>query len=194
MTMGKWRARLRYEFDKSMAAGTLALIGWLGVASLLIVIVAGLFLVLSGITQPDQPRLGFAEAAWESLMRAMDAGTVGGDSGWAFRGVMLIVTLAGLFVVSALIGVLSAGLEDRLNELRKGRSLVLEQDHTIIFNWSPSIFDVISELVIANESRKRPRIVIMSDRDKVEMEDEIAAKVDNLRPHHLPQRRTDRSA
>lgn len=181
MTMGKWRARLRYEFDKSMAAGTLALIGWLGVASLLIVIVAGLFLVLSGITQPDQPRLGFAEAAWESLMRAMDAGTVGGDSGWAFRGVMLIVTLAGLFVVSALIGVLSAGLEDRLNELRKGRSLVLEQDHTIIFNWSPSIFDVISELVIANESRKRPRIVIMSDRDKVEMEDEIAAKVEDLR-------------
>ena len=58
---------------------------------------------------------------------------------------------------------------------------MLESDHTIILNWSPSIFDIISELVIANESRTRPRIVIMADRDKVEMEDEIAAKVPDLR-------------
>ena len=47
----------------------------------------------------------------------------------------------------------------------------------MILNWSSSIFDVLSELAIANQSRKNPRIVIMADRDKVEMEDEIAAKV-----------------
>ena len=34
-----------------------------------------------------------------------------------------------------------------------------------------SIFDVISELVVANQSQTRPRIVIMADKDKVEMED-----------------------
>ncbi|MET0362829.1 MAG: hypothetical protein ABW048_13865, partial [Sphingobium sp.] len=56
-----------------------------------------------------------------------------------------------------------------------------ENDHTIIFNWSSSIFDIISELIIANESRKNPRIVIMSDRDKVEMEDEIAAKIADMK-------------
>ena len=89
---------------------------------------------------------------------------------------------------------INTGLEGKLDELRKGRSLVLEQDHTIIFNWSPSIFDVISELVIANESRRKPRIVVMADRDKVEMEDEIAAKVPASQEHpdHLPQRRSDR--
>ena len=110
-------------------------------------------------------------------MRTLDAGTMGGDAGWGFRCVMLVVTLGGIFVVSALIGVLSAGIEGKLDELRKGRSQVLESDHTIILNWSPSIFDIISELVVANASRKRPRIVIMADKDKVEMEDEIAAKV-----------------
>ena len=36
--------------------------------------------------------------------------------------VMLVVTLGGIFVVSALIGVLSSGLESKLDELRKGRS------------------------------------------------------------------------
>ncbi len=181
MSQIRLRERLRYQFDKSMAAGTLALIGWLGVVSLLIIIIAGIFLTFTHIAPAEGQPLGFAEATWESLMRAMDAGTLGGDSGWPFRAVMLIVTLAGLFVVSALIGVLSTGLEGRLDELRKGRSVVLEQEHTVIFNWSPSIFDIISELVIANESRKRPRIVIMSDKDKVEMEDEIAAKVPNTK-------------
>jgi len=174
-------SKLRYWFDQTMAAGTGALIGWLGIISLLIIMAFGAIISITGIVQNGGEALSFGEAAWASLMRTLDAGTMGGDTGWVFRGVMLLVTLAGIFVVSTLIGVLSSGIEGKLEELRKGRSQVLEHDHTIIFNWSPSIFDVISELVIANESRKRPRIVIMSTRDKVEMEEEIAAKVPDLK-------------
>ncbi|WP_275783348.1 CASTOR/POLLUX-related putative ion channel [Pararhizobium gei] len=176
-----WRARMRYEFDKSMAAGPIALIGWLTVISLVVIVLAGLFLALTQIAPEGGEPVSFIEGAWESLMRTMDAGAMGGDVGWAFRGVSLFVTIAGIFVFSALIGVLSAGLENKLEELRKGRSQVLEQDHTIILNWSPSIFDVIAELVIANTSRRKPRIVIMANKDKVEMEDEIAAKVADLK-------------
>lgn len=174
-------ARLRYEFDKSMAAGPIALIGWLAVVSLLIIIFAGLVLAVTGIAPDGGEGLGFLEGFWASLMRTLDAGTMGGDTGWSYRLIMLLVTLAGIFIVSALIGVLSAGVDSRLEELRKGRSRVLETDHTIILNWSPSIYDIISELVVANQSRRRPRIVIMANKDKVEMEDEIAAKVPALR-------------
>ncbi|BBE73671.1 CASTOR/POLLUX-related putative ion channel [Oharaeibacter diazotrophicus] len=174
-------ARLRYAFDKTMAAGPIALIGWLGVLSLAVVLVAGAFLAVTAIAPEGGEALSFGEGSWEALMRTLDSGTMGGDAGWGFRWVMLLVTLAGIFIVSALIGVLSSGLEGKLDELRKGRSKVLERDHTVILNWSPSIFDVISELVIANESRKRPRIVVMADRDKVEMEDEIADKIPDLR-------------
>lgn len=176
-----WRDRLRYQFDKSMAAGPIALIGWLAVISLVVIIIAGLFLALTGIAPEGGSPVSFIEGSWESLMRTMDAGTMGGDAGWSFRGVSLVVTVAGIFVFSALIGVLSSGLDEKLDELRKGRSHVLEKDHTIIFNWSPSIFDVISELVIANESRRNPRIVIMANKDKVEMEDEIADKIADLK-------------
>jgi len=174
-------ARLRYEFDKSMAAGPIALIGWLAVLSLILIVIAGAVIVIFGITPEGGGPLAFGEAVWESLMRTLDSGTMGGDAGWGFRWVMLFVTLGGIFVVSALIGVLSSGLEGKLDELRKGRSVVIEKDHTIILNWSASIFDIISELTIANQSRRRPRIVIMADKDKVEMEDEIAQKVPNLR-------------
>jgi len=173
--------RLRYEFDKSMAAGPIALIGWLAVISLIVIALAAGIIALLHIAPEGSESMGFGEAAWEALMRTLDSGTMGGDTGWGFRGVMLAVTLGGIFVVSALIGVLSSGIEGKLDELRKGRSDVLEKDHTIILNWSASVFDIISELTIANQSRRRPRIVIMADKDKVEMEDEIAQKVPNLK-------------
>ncbi|HEV7719568.1 MAG TPA: hypothetical protein VGO70_11400 [Arsenicitalea sp.] len=177
----KWRARLRYEFDKSMAAGPIALIGWLAIISLIIIVIAAAIISVLRIAPDGGDSLNFGEAVWESLMRTLDSGTMGGDTGWGFRWIMLLVTVAGIFIASTLIGILSSGIEAKLGELRKGRSRVLENDHTIILNWSPSIFDIISELSVANISRRRPRIVIMANKDKVEMEDEIAAKVPDLR-------------
>lgn len=167
--------RLRYEFDKSMAAGPIALVGWLALVSLVVILLASTVLAITHLG-PDSTD-NFVEAAWQSLMRTMDAGTMGGDEGWGFRLVTLFVTLMGILVFSALISIISAGLDAALESLRKGRSRVLESDHTVILNWSASIFDIISELCIANESRKNPRIVIMANKDKVEMEDEIADKV-----------------
>ena len=118
-----------------------------------------------------------AEAFWQSLMRSMDPGTLAGDTGWKYRALMLVVTIGGIFIVSLLISVLSSGLQNKLEELRKGRSFVVEENHTLILGWSSRIFLIISELVIANENQKHPRIVILADRDKVEMEEEIRAQV-----------------
>ena len=94
---------------------------------------------------------------------------------------MLALTIAGLFIVSALIGVIAAGIDTKLADLRRGRSIVLEKEHTVILGWSDSIFTIIRELTLANESRHKPVIVILADLDKVEMEDELKAKVPDLR-------------
>jgi voltage-gated potassium channel Kch len=102
---------------------------------------------------------------------------MGGDEGRGFRIIMLFVTLGGIFIVSALIGVLNSGLEGKLDELRKGRSFVIEKDHTLILGWSPKIFTVLSELVLANENRHKPRIVVLAEKDKIEMEDEIRDEI-----------------
>ena len=47
----------------------------------------------------------------------------------------------------------------------------------IILGWSEQIFSIISELVIANRNQRKSCIVILGDKDKVEMEDEIRQKV-----------------
>lgn len=170
--------RLRYRFDNLMARGTPALIGMLFVLSLLLVMVAGAIISLARFVQDGGEPLSFVEASWASLMRTLDSGTMGGDTGAGFRGVMLFVTLGGIFVVSALIGVINNGLEGTMERLRKGRSQVLETGHTVILGWSPQVFTILNELVTANENQSRACVVILADKDKVDMEDEIRERVE----------------
>lgn len=177
--------KFRYWFDNYMSRGSAALIGGLAAASLFVIVIAAAVIKVGGIglspAGAESP-MGFLEAAWEGLMRTLDAGTMGGDEGWGFRFVMFFVTLGGVFVVSTLIGILTTGVEEKLSELRKGRSLAIESNHTVIFGWSPQVFTVISELVEANSNRKSgATIVILADHDKVVMEDAIRARVPETR-------------
>ncbi len=174
-----WRERLGYWFDNYMSKGTLALIGGLFVLSMVVIFGAAAIITLGGaVTAPEgMDGLSFGEAAWESLMRTLDSGTMGGDTGWGFRIIMFGVTLGGVFIISTLIGVLTSGVEGKMDELRKGRSRVLESHHTVILGWSPQIFTIISELVEANANQKNPSIAILADQDKVEMEDAIRSRV-----------------
>ena len=41
--------RLRYAFDRSLSGGTISLVGWLGLVSISIVIIATIILLLTGI-------------------------------------------------------------------------------------------------------------------------------------------------
>lgn len=167
------RDRLRYAFDNVMSRGTIALIGLLAALSALIVLIVAVFVTAAGITPDGGEQFSFVEAAWQSLMRALDSGAVGGDTGWALRLTMLLVTFGGIFILSTLIGVLTSGIEGKIEDLRKGRSRVIESGHTIILGWSQQIFAVISELVVANANQRHSCIVILGDKDKVEMDEEI---------------------
>jgi voltage-gated potassium channel Kch len=169
------RDRLRYWFDNTMSRGPIALIAWLFLVSVLLIAVLSGVVVALGL---DPDKRGFIQVAWAGLMRTLDAGTMGGDQGsWSFLLVMLLVTLAGIFIVSTLIGILTTGIEAKLDELRKGRSFVAEKNHTVILGWSPQIFTVLSELIEANQNQRRPCIAVLAEKDAVEMQDEIAARI-----------------
>ncbi|WP_367125983.1 CASTOR/POLLUX-related putative ion channel [Streptomyces phytohabitans] len=171
------RERLRYWFDGTMDRGTPALIGWLGLASLALVTVVTTLVVL--LTDEDtEAHGGWPGVVWMSVLRTLDPGTMGGDTGRpVFLGLMLTVTLGGIFIVSALIGVLTAGLNRRIERLRKGRSRLFEHGHTIVLGWSEQVFTVVAELVEANQSQRRSCVVVLADHDKVDMEDQIRARV-----------------
>ncbi len=172
--------RFRYWFDNWMSRGTIALMALLGVATIVLVLVVfGLVMLFTLLGQypNDDASSNPLDVLWGNLMRTLDPGTMGGDTGWAFRLFMLVITIGGLIIVASLIGIISGAFDSKVDELRKGRSKVLERDHTLILGWSTKVFPIISEICIANESRGRSYIVVLADKDKVEMEDEIRAEV-----------------
>jgi len=171
--------RLRYRFDNTISRGTVALIGWLFLVLLALVLTSTLFVYLTGLAPAGGGhRPGFFQTLWLDLMRTIDPGNVGGDRGsWPYLLSMLAVTAGGILVFSTLIGVIFAGIDEKLADLRKGRSFVVERGHTVIYGWSPEVFPVVAELIRANESRESTCIAILAENDKVEMEDEIRARV-----------------
>ncbi|MFG1855852.1 potassium transporter TrkA [Actinomadura geliboluensis] len=174
------RERIRYWFDRTMSKGTPALIGWLALASVALVLVVATAAVVIAPRDTDENG-DWPGMVWRSLLRTLDPGTMGDDTGTGpFLALMLTSTVGGIFIVSSLIGVLTTGLEAKIGELRKGRSRIVEHDHTVLLGWSEQVFTVVAELVEANQSKRRSCVAILADRDKVEMEDAIRARVGDL--------------
>lgn len=176
-----WVKYLRYRMDLLISSGPLGLILLLGVLSLLVVTFAAVLITLIDIHPAGSGPLSFFEAFWEAMMRTLDPGTMGGDTGRGFRLVMFMVTIGGIFIISSLIGVLSSGLEEKIQELSKGHSQVIERGHIVILGWSRQVLTIISEVVAANANKPHNCIVVLADEDKGMMEERIRTVVDNPR-------------
>jgi ion channel POLLUX/CASTOR len=160
--------RFRYWFDNTMARGTSALIGWLAIASISLIVVITVALAL---VEPPGQRNPF-KLLWETVASTLGLGVPGADEvPFAALALWFVLGLGGLFIVSALVGLLTSGLNRQLEQLRKGRSVVAERGHTVILGWSDQVYSVVAELVEANRSRRRSAVAILAEQDKVEMED-----------------------
>ena len=156
------------------------MISGLGVFSLVMITVFAVILLFIGLHPDHDNNFNIFESIWVNMTHMLDPGVLGNhEENWPFRMFMMIVTFLGLVVISTLIGLVSNGILTKLDDLRKGRSFVIEEGHVLILGWSSKIFTIISELCIANENQKRGAIVILADMDKVAMEDEIRDKVGN---------------
>lgn len=171
-----FKVRAKYQFDNFIARGSASLISWLGILSIFVILIFAIVVWLGGLS--PYPEESFFATIWVNTMHILDPGVIAdAEEYWGYRLFMLFVTLIGIVVMSTLIGLISNGIMDKLDDLRKGRSFVLEDNHVIILGWSSKIFTIIPEIVIANENQKYGSIVILADKDKVDMEDEIRDKI-----------------
>ncbi|WP_307161483.1 CASTOR/POLLUX-related putative ion channel [Streptomyces rishiriensis] len=163
---------MRYRFDNTLARSTGRLVAWLAVTCLGIVVPASALLVW---TDPSSPRSlsGRLTAVWRVSAETLRLGAVTGAPLRMLLGVLL--GLMALLYVSTLIGVITSGLTDRLTELRRGRSTVVEAGHSVVLGWSEQVFTVVGELVAARTDQRWGAVVVLADRDKTEMEEALAA-------------------
>ena len=170
MKKGNFRERMSYKFDNLMAKGTVALVAMLCIITAVVVISAGIIAFFIDGSNAVTP----LRKIWQSLMHAIDAGTIAGDEGnFLFMLLMSLVTICGIFITSMLIGIINTGLESKMASLRKGNSKVLESGHTVIIGYNDNVFPMLSELIIANENAKNPVVVVLGEEEKEIMEDAI---------------------
>ena len=166
--------KLKYRFDNLMSKGTGMLIASLAIVTLLMITIVSFVVWVTG----SGDGTSFLTLFWMGVLRSLDPGTMGGDSGsFLFVGAMFVITLGGIFIFSILVGLLTTGISSKLESLQKGHSIVVESGHTVILGWSSQIFTVLSELIEANSNQKNACIVIMSQTDKVEMDEAIRNRI-----------------
>lgn len=90
---------------------------------------------------------------------------------WMILSAFLLVNL----VVGAVINNYELVMDEEKNN-RLARKLEI-REHTLILGWNIRIFDIIRELLLANESESNPKIVILSEHTKDFMDSAIAKNI-----------------
>jgi ion channel POLLUX/CASTOR len=185
------RDRIHYFLDTIYSRGTGPVILSLGLMTFFLACIATLIIYFARLAPGGEESYSFIEAAWVGMLSAIGEGSIGGrESTWTYRILMLALSFGSIFVGSFFISALTNGLVNRVSELKRGRSKIVEQNHTVVLGWSDQIFTIISELDTAqgslngnNKGQKSQKgcIAILAPVEKASMEEQVRSRLGDLR-------------
>lgn len=169
--------KIRYQVDRFLSWSPMArFVGLFALSFILVLACAGLAVLVMPPGE-DGARFEFLEAMWWAMTRVADSGTMGDDSGTSVRFVAVLATLSGVGVVALLIGLVSSTIGDKIEDLRKGKSPVIDEGHTLILGYGEKVFAILRELREANANQKHASIVILSTTEKEEVETAVRERM-----------------
>ncbi|MDX2561319.1 NAD-binding lipoprotein [Streptomyces sp. TX20-6-3] len=146
--------------------------GWLALVCLAVVAPASALLVWTDSRSPDTVQ-GKVETVWRTVGQTL---RLGGEVGPPLRIVLsVLLALVSLLYVSTLVGLVTTAMTDRLTELQRGQSTVVERGHSLVLGWSEQTPTLVAELLAAHAHRRNSAVVVLADRDKLDMERELRA-------------------
>ena len=171
--------RLRYNFDNSLSKPG-AFVGYVFIAIIILAFVMtavqGAIAAVAALNEPLDPATYFF-VFWESFTKILG---IGSTAAWGAQIINTIYWAIGIAISGAVIGFISAQIIRAVTKLQEGKSAVIESGHTLILGWSNRVFPILSELAIANENVRKPRVVIFASATRALMEAEIRSRVPNL--------------
>ncbi|CAM0878004.1 unnamed protein product [Alopecurus aequalis] len=159
--------RLAYRVDIFLSLHPYAKPLVLLVATMLLIGLGGL--ALYGVTDDS-----LTDCLWLSWTFVADAGNHANAEGFGPKLVSVSISIGGMLIFAMMLGLVTDSISEKFDSLRKGRSEVIEQSHTLILGWSDKLGSLLNQISIANESLGGGTIVVMAERDKEEMEADIA--------------------
>uniref|UniRef100_A0A6N2M0C1 RCK N-terminal domain-containing protein n=1 Tax=Salix viminalis TaxID=40686 RepID=A0A6N2M0C1_SALVM len=133
-----------------------------------------LVICLGGLAMFSVTNDSLADCLWLSWTFVADSGNHANSEGIGPRLVSVSISFGGMLIFAMMLGLVSDAISEKFDSLRKGRSKVVEQNHTLILGWSDKLGSLLNQLAIANESLGGGIVVVMAERDKEEMEMDIA--------------------
>jgi hypothetical protein len=188
--------KIRYQVDRFFSWSPVArFVGLFGLSFVLVFICA----VLAKLVMPrpegeDAASFDLLEALWWAMGRVLDAGTMSSDTGTLVRVVATLATLSGVGVVALLIGLVSSTVGDKLDDLRKGRSPVIDEGHTLVLGFGEKVFAILRELRQANANLPQASVVILSPTDKQQVEEAVRERMGDMRSTRVVVRQGDPSS
>lgn len=175
-------SKIRFYIDDMLSRGSNSLILWLGAISLIAVTAAAALVWILKLGPQDS----FGGLFWDLMMRTVTPWEIEASMGsLPYLLVLLGITLFGIFVLSILISLLSAIIDARVQDVTRGSQPFPFDNHIVIFGWSPRLTAIIEELVIANESNKLLRILILSAKPSDELAGLIETSFTDLKTTKL---------
>ncbi|MBR2672867.1 MAG: hypothetical protein IKE27_11770 [Oscillospiraceae bacterium] len=168
-----FKEKFQYWLDKRMAKGMGSMIRILLLATLAVVIFISALIFCFRANEDGT----IAGTVWDVLATTINAWMPYSEDG-TFGYVILssIAALIGVLFTSTLIGIITSGIEDRMTELKKGSTTVLEKGHTVVLGFVPGEYALIREIVAGMKPRES--LIIAEDMDREEMEEYIFDNVE----------------
>ena len=178
--MRRYLHQSQYRLDRILSKGILTQLFLLSLAALVVVAI-GMTVTFVGLF--DQANEGvesvhhindpdFYDAFWWALTHALDPGTFITNYGatWPVALFGFALTVVGMALFGTFIGLVSAGINERLRQLDRGIGPVVETGHALILGWNHLAPAVISRLM---DETPDMRIVALADLDIDEMRHDL---------------------
>ena len=118
------KERFQYWFDNHMTRGSLGLIRVLIIASVLLAVLMGLVIIICGFSDEGEG----GAVIWDSIATVINAWMPSFEDGSpGYLIVMSVTAIAGVLFTSVLIGIITSAIEEKIDNLKRGNSQVLEQ-------------------------------------------------------------------
>eukprot|EP00937_MAST-01D_sp_MAST-1D-sp2_P003885 g3885.t1 len=118
------------------------------------------------------------EGMWQAWTFMADPGTHAGVvDDLLGRIVAMVITWFGIFFFAVFIGFVVDAILVKMDNLKKGKSDVVEHDHTVMLGWTSFSVAFILEIAEANSSEGGGVVVVLAEREKQELEAEFQQQV-----------------
>jgi hypothetical protein len=142
--------RFNYWFDNRMTKGSLGFIRVLISASVMFAVLIAGFIIMFGFNEEGE----VASVIWDSIATVINGWMPSfedGSPGYLF--LMSVIAIIGVLFTSVLIGIVTSAIEEKIYELKRGNSIVLEKDHIVVLGFYPGEFTLLRQLILAAAGR-----------------------------------------